>query len=58
MNESDDYKRGWYDGYKAGQSSVQPDVGRWLVGPGLIEPEVNFNRLDPEWKKDHDRSKY
>lgn len=37
MSDSDEYKRGWYDGYQAAKSV---DITRLPIGPGRIESTV------------------
>ena len=46
MNESDDYKKGWYDGYQAGKAVKQPPpfVSNTPIGPGTMEQKLVCNK--------------
>ena len=51
--ESDDYYRGFYDGYQAAKKEptrIPPDIGRMPVGPGLVEPQNKCPKCNLNWQ--------
>jgi uncharacterized protein YeaC (DUF1315 family) len=50
VDHSDDYKRGWFDGYNAGKNANPPDIGRWPHGPGLVEQEYKCTKCGMMWR--------
>jgi hypothetical protein len=48
---SSEYKRGWYDGYQVGMRQTRPpeDIGRWPVGPGLVNQEYKCQKCGMMW---------
>lgn len=61
MSESktQDYYRGYYDGFQDAKRSYEnvkvnpnpPDIGRWPVGPGIIEaPEIKCQQCGMMWR--------
>lgn len=49
---SQDYYRGFYDGYQAAKKepTLPPDIGRWPVGPGLVEPQIKCQQCGVMWQ--------
>ena len=51
--ESQDYYRGFYDGFQAAKKEnkrIPPDIGRMPVGPGLVEPQIKCTQCGMMWQ--------
>lgn len=51
--ESQDYYRGFYDGFQAAKKEarqIPPDIGRMPVGPGLVEPQIKCIKCGMMWQ--------
>lgn len=49
INESDDYKRGWYDGYKAAKQATGWNPQPFMPMP-VTEPQIKCDKCGMVWK--------
>ncbi len=48
--KSDEYKRGWYDGFQASLKQNPPDISKLPIGPGLVEQRVVCQKCNMVWE--------
>ena len=49
MSESDDYKRGWFDGYQAAKQNVAQNPMPYMPQP-IGEPQIKCSKCGMLWK--------
>ena len=49
MGESDDYKRGWYDGYRAAKQTINPSPQPFMPTP-INKPNIRCDKCGMVWE--------